>query len=550
MSKLTIAFCLVCLPIAAATVSDCHKPEAAGVGAARSSSGVRASPSASVAPAGCHISGPSRAVISKLGRPMHAKLFTTPQKPIPYYGQLGDLEAYAATVRAVKEILDGLTHGSDGRFDYEVVEVDAHNPPQEAKAALMPGPTHQMGILFSCGDLDSSIPINWLVSDSIPGGLGLEFRLLDAIRILATRVEGRTLHVGVLTGHGEARLSDPNFMIGVDVSLQGALAKTETDRYRLPKHELHAVDLQGGDQPIDPQLEGLLIIQPESSLTDKELRRIDEFVMRGKKLMVAASAVNIKPRDRTMQASLDSHGLGPLLLGYGFQMREDVVLDRLEYADVAPRRCDYNPMLILPLCPSETFPEGAHLGCDFAPLFLGVPEIAMASSLVLRAEQQPEEAPNLRAIIATSPKGQRRTGAPLLNPLQEWTKAGTEERLVVAATISGRLRSAFTAGAERPRVPDGKTASVFVVSSASLFANPYVRAMGQAKALSPQLNRPVVDSGMSLECAGDSFAGRFEDAFFVLRMTLDWMDITPEFARLSEQTWCGETLPPESAHHQ
>ena len=50
-----------------------------------------------------------------------------------------------------------------------------------------------------------------------------------------------------------------------------------------------SVDLKGGDIAVDENLDGLIITQPGKDLTEKELRRIDQFVMKGKSLAVIAS---------------------------------------------------------------------------------------------------------------------------------------------------------------------------------------------------------------------------------------------------------------------
>ena len=82
------------------------------------------------------------------------------------------------------------------------------------------------------------------------------------------------------------------------------------------------VDLKGGDTEIADDLDGLIITQPGKDLTEKELRRIDQFVMKGKSLAVIASAVNVKANDATMNATLNLHGLDKLLDGYGVAIEQ------------------------------------------------------------------------------------------------------------------------------------------------------------------------------------------------------------------------------------
>ncbi len=95
-----------------------------------------------------------------------------------------------------------------------------------------------------------------------------------------------------------------------------------------PFYKIEEVDLKGGENAIDKDLVGLIITEPQKDYDEKELRRIDEFLMLGgKALVVYASAVTMKPNDATMQATLSLHGLDKLLPGYGIKMNKDAVFD-------------------------------------------------------------------------------------------------------------------------------------------------------------------------------------------------------------------------------
>src|SRR5205814_3218111 len=95
-----------------------------------------------------------------------------------------------------------------------------------------------------------------------------------------------------------------------------------------PFYKIEDVDLKDGNTEINKELDGLIITQPGKDFSDKELRRIDEFLMQGNKsLVVFASAVNLKQGDGSMKATLSTHGLEKLLAGYGIEMKKDAVLD-------------------------------------------------------------------------------------------------------------------------------------------------------------------------------------------------------------------------------
>src|SRR5262249_491753 len=149
------------------------------------------------------------------------------------------------------------------------------------------------------------------------------------------------------------------------------------------------VDLKNGDSEIDEALDGLIITQPGKDLTEKELRRIDQFVMKGKSLAIFASAVNTKASDATMNATLSTHGLEKRLDGYGITMNKDVVLDFgrsfrvsiLTQGGIASARFPNVP----DVQDDSRFTGNEQLLDTSFPGFFRIPELAfpMASSLAL-----------------------------------------------------------------------------------------------------------------------------------------------------------------------
>src|SRR5262249_17343348 len=134
---------------------------------------------------------------------------------------------------------------------------------------------------------------------------GLEFWITNKVREIRDKGDDIKHKIGVLTGHDEIKLSESNLVPSQmgKPSMQAIITRT------FPFYTLSDVDLKNGDQAIDEGLDGLIITQPGKDLTEKELRRIDEFVMRGKSLAIFASWVNVKNSDATMNATVSAHGL-------------------------------------------------------------------------------------------------------------------------------------------------------------------------------------------------------------------------------------------------
>src|SRR5580658_4213777 len=245
-----------------------------------------------------------------------------------------------AFVRDLRDLLQEYKNAGHGQFDYTLIEAKDEETKKKAKdIGLVEQPFGEasdtddkeavtqgfMGLVFKYGEQQDTI--KFLPPDRTDG---LEFWITNKIREI--RDKGDDIHhkIGVLTGHDEIKTNDNNLApsnMG-KISMQGIITQN------FPFYTFQDVDLKNGDAEIPDELDGLIITQPGKDLTEKELRRIDQFVMKGKSLAVLAGAVNIKANDATMNASLNLHGLDKLLDGYGVSVNKDVVLDVWRHARV------------------------------------------------------------------------------------------------------------------------------------------------------------------------------------------------------------------------
>jgi hypothetical protein len=132
----------------------------------------------------------------------------------------------------------------------------------------------------------------------------LEFWITSKIREVHAREDHAGYRLLVASGHGEASLRTANLVAstaGSSPNLQGIMEQT------FPFYAFIDADLTKG--PPDESAVGLLLTQPSTDLTDAELSRIDQYVMKGHALVVAASAVNVRAGDASMTFTLAGHGL-------------------------------------------------------------------------------------------------------------------------------------------------------------------------------------------------------------------------------------------------
>ncbi len=398
-----------------------------------------------------------------------------------------------AFTRDLRDLLQEYKDASGGKFDYEILEPKTDDEKKAAKdAGLIEQPFGEasdteekaavtqgyMGLVFKYGAEKDAI--KFLPPDRSDG---LEFWITNKIREVRDRGDEVKHKIGVLTGHDEMKLSEANL---VPASM-GKPSMQEIITKNFPFYSLQDVDLKGGDNEIDSSLDGLIITQPNKDLTEKELRRIDQFVLKGKSLCIFASWVNLKASDASMSATLSAHGLEKLLEGYGVEMQKDVVLDFgrsfrvnvLTQGGVASARFPQ----FLDVQDDTRFTGDEQLLDTSFPGFFRIPEmvIPLTSSLVIHADKQPGANP--RIIARSTPRSLVVKGDTVdLKPLKSWAtelKKPEWAQYGVAATLEGKLKTAFPAGdkqgvdapaeAEHP-------ARIFVVSSSQFLANPFARA--------------------------------------------------------------------------
>src|SRR5215472_10543730 len=208
-----------------------------------------------------------------------------------------------AFVRDLRDLLQEYKNAGAGKFEYSIVEPKDEDSKKKAKeAGLIEQPFGEasatdekaavtqgfMGLVFKYGEQQDVI--KFIPPDRTDG---LEFWISNKVREI--RDKGDEIHhkLGVLTGHDEIKTTEDN----LTPHNMGKFAIQTIITQNFPFYSFQDVDLKNGDNEIPDELDGLIITQPGKDISDKELRRIDQFVMKGKSLAVFASAVNLKPND-------------------------------------------------------------------------------------------------------------------------------------------------------------------------------------------------------------------------------------------------------------
>jgi len=447
-----------------------------------------------------------------------------------------------AFVRDLTDLLKEYERAGGGKFKFTIIEPNTDELRAQAKEAGLTetpfGETNQtgedqasitqgyMGLVLKYGSEKAVIP-------QIMQAEGLEFWITNKIREIRDKAENIKHRVGVITGKDEFKLTDANLVPkqgkgGGGPSMQGIIEQA------FPFYKLEEVDLKGGESPIDKDLVGLVITQPQKDYDEKELRRIDEFLMLGgKALVVYASAVTMKANDATMNATLSLHGLDKLLPGYGIKMNKDAVFDYgAQFRVGVPTQggvtwIRHPGIAHVVSDPRFDSDNDKLLDTSFAPFFRMEEAIfPFPSSLTLDKAKQPSDV-KVMAVARTTPATSVVTSDTVDMKLREhWEPKPPQEQRIIAASAVGKLKSAFSGNPSDTIKPAERAPSesrVLVVSSSEFLTNPFAYA-GNGPELGGQFQMfGAVGGDPQLLMFAQPYTKYLTATILSLKNTLDWM---------------------------
>jgi ABC-type uncharacterized transport system involved in gliding motility auxiliary subunit len=449
----------------------------------------------------------------------------------------------------VQDLIDLMTEyerASNGKVKYTIIEPKTDEEKKAAKEAGLQeanfgdvSETGQdqttisrgfLGIAFKYGSEKDAIPI---LSPDPQASQGLEFWISTQIREIRDRADDVYQKFGIITGKDEIKLTD-QILMASQGRPGGPTIKGVLDQY-FPFYKFEDVDLQNGDAEINKELVGLIITQPGKDFTEKELRRIDQFLMLGgKAVAIFASAVNMKANDASMKAELNTRGLEKLLDGYGIEMKKDVVLDwgrsyRIAMQTQLGQMVGYQaPGIVQAQHDTRRDKNTQYLDQEF-PSFFRVEEVSFPfpSTLVPHPEKQPEA--ELKVVARTTARTTVDTSANVdLKISANWKPTGEYAQRAIAIALEGKIKSAFhgqgdALGIETSPVSKEKS-RVLVISASQFLANPFARA-GNPPPMPPQMAMMGAFGGdemlqmLSQPYAQKALAGMI----LSFKNTLDWM---------------------------
>jgi hypothetical protein len=445
-------------------------------------------------------------------------------------------------VEDLTDLMREYEQASAGKFKYLVIEPKTDEERQQAKdaglqeAAFGEGSETgdkttmtqgYMGVVFEYGSEREVIPIlhpEWTQ--------GLEFWITNKIREIRDRADDLHQKIGAITKDG-IKITDQH-LIPPQGGRPGPSIKSILDQ-ALPFYKIEDVDLKGGDEEIDKDLRGVIVLQADGDWTDKELARLDQFLMRGDKaLLVVAGAVNMKPNDAAMKAELSTRGLDKLLAGYGIKLHKDAVLDwgrsmRIPVPTQLGSLEWYYAPGVLQLQHDAGAEENEQILDNAFPGFFRLEELAFPfpSSLELEPDKQPGA--RMKVVARTSPNTTVDTAERMDMSLRsDWRPKGEAKQRAIAASVEGKLKSAF---ADKDKVEGVEVTKespadsrVLVIASPQFLANPFSRA-GNPPPLPPQMAMfgNVGGDPMLMAISGQYARKYLTQTILAFKNLLDWM---------------------------
>ncbi|MCF7811180.1 GldG family protein [bacterium] len=249
------------------------------------------------------LSNVTKEILRELPETLTIKAYFTRDLPAPY----NNLATF------VEDQLDEMKAYGKGKFQYEFLDPEDEEklkeeaekfriePIQvnEVKADKMEFKLAYMGMVLIYEDKQEVIPV-------VQSFENLEYEIVTKIKRITT---DETQTIGFLEGHGEAALRE---------------AMTYLDRELRKMYELKPVDLTTrNDIPEDIDL--LCIVGPLEDIPEKDKFAVDQFLMRGGKLLLAANKV--KTELSQMKAERSPLRIDPWTENYGFRLEDQLVMD-------------------------------------------------------------------------------------------------------------------------------------------------------------------------------------------------------------------------------
>lgn len=295
-----------------------------------------------------------------------------------------------------------------------------------------------------------------------PGMSGMEYEITSIVKKISTPENQRERAIGFLGGHGELTPEE-----GLQYLPQ--LLEQERVDYR-PR----TVNLNNGENEVPSDIKGLIIMNPSRRIEERELRRLDAYLMRGGSIAIFAGGLTFASTDPTSaNGAAAEHHLNDWIEGYGLRLNADVVLDPRANDGVIQMDRQMARVRLVTWPSVTSFSGGQPTASDLLerggldPSFAAVfrlPEFVTPypSTISVVEDRRRQAGGDLTIFARTSPRSVARTSdfdlniVEILQQGQRLFEGGNQHGpYIVGAAVQGRFRSAFAGRAPTAAAADG-----------------------------------------------------------------------------------------------
>jgi len=217
---------------------------------------------------------------------------------------------YLNLQQEIKDILDEYESYSKGKINIEYIDPTTDEIKAELKKKGIP-----------------ALRFNVMKNDAfevVQGYIGLSFEYADKQEIIPMISNTANLEYNVTLAIKKI-IADSVPVLGI-VSSNGVVKKEEMG-FALRKlqelYEIKFIDLKADDK-ISDSVKTLMIVGPKEKFGEEELKKIDEFVISGRPLVLLADGINV---ERGMKVSKNNTDVNKILENYGLKINNDLILD-------------------------------------------------------------------------------------------------------------------------------------------------------------------------------------------------------------------------------
>ena len=390
-----------------------------------------------------------------------SSVFANIQSPVTFTGYLSAdeklPEALVEFRTVVGDVLDELQAESEGQLSVEFIDPDADDGAVGAEIAQNYGFQPMATSLFDANVFYFYLTLTdgeTLVQVPLPEALSAEAAKRGIEEGLKRFASGLLRTVALVTPPAPAPYMAQQGMAGNQFSqLQGLLAND---------FNVETTDLSEG---VTPEAADLVVVVDPKELSDKQVFAIDQFLMKGGTVVVAASAFEANFSAQTLTAAPRATGLEGWLDHLGVGIGESLVLDPANAAFPVPvtRNVGGFSFQELVMLDYPYFPDirAPNLNPD-SIMTAGLPQVTMAWASPIELDGEKNAEREVVELLRTSPGSWLSSSTDVLPRINEqglsaFTPDGDQASRLVGVLLSGRFDSFFK-GQSSPLLEDPEEA--------------------------------------------------------------------------------------------